>query len=348
MASLAGETETFEITRPEGIPGNTFTIDQSSLEVNPGLRTTDCVLTLSIRSSRGAEHAITLPEGANLEQVQLNGVIQPIRQEGRKVTLPLAPGAQSVRLQFRTNDGVSFSYRAPTVDLGSPSVNATTGISMSDARWVLFVNGPRLGPAVLLWSHLVVLFAVAIALSRIRFSGVRAFEWVLLAVGLSQISVEASALVVGWLLLLGWRKEKSDLSRPWLFNVRQLGILIATVIAFAVLLGAVHQGLLGQPDMQVSGNGSCSTALRWFQDRTGGVPETPWVISVPLLAYRITMLAWALWLALTVLRWIRRGFTSFTAGGMWRKSPPPPVLPVIPVPPIQAPIQNAPPTPGMP
>jgi len=32
-----------------------------------------------------------------------------------------------------------------------------------------------------------------------------------------------------------------------------------------------------------------------------------WVISVPLLVYRLAMLAWALWLALALLRWLRWG-----------------------------------------
>ncbi|HEX4620654.1 MAG TPA: hypothetical protein VH208_03725, partial [Myxococcaceae bacterium] len=57
---------------------------------------------------------------------------------------------------------------------------------------------------------------------------------------------------------------------------------------------------------------------------------TAWAISVPLLAYRIAMLAWALWLALAMLRWLRWAWGSFTEKGAWRtffnpvKRPPPP------------------------
>ena len=36
------------------------------------------------------------------------------------------------------------------------------------------------------------------------------------------------------------------------------------------------------------------------------------VSSVPLLVYRLAMLAWALWLALSLLRW---AWDSFTTGG---------------------------------
>jgi hypothetical protein len=42
-------------------------------------------------------------------------------------------------------------------------------------------------------------------------------------------------------------------------------------VASAVLLyGAIQQGLLFRPDMQVSGNGSTDTLLRWYADRVSG------------------------------------------------------------------------------
>jgi len=43
-----------------------------------------------------------------------------------------------------------------------------------------------------------------------------------------------------------------------------------------------------------------------------------WVISVPLLVYRLAMLAWALWLAIALLRWLRWGWECVTTGGGWR------------------------------
>jgi hypothetical protein len=35
------------------------------------------------------------------------------------------------------------------------------------------------------------------------------------------------------------------------------------------------------------------------------------------------MLAWALWLANSLLNWLRWGWGCFSAGGLWRKSPRP-------------------------
>jgi hypothetical protein len=38
-----------------------------------------------------------------------------------------------------------------------------------------------------------------------------------------------------------------------------------------------------------------------------------------MLVYRIAMLAWALWVALALLRWLRWGWEAFTTEGLWRK-----------------------------
>jgi hypothetical protein len=54
-------------------------------------------------------------------------------------------------------------------------------------------------------------------------------------------------------------------------------------------------------------------------------------VSVPLLVYRLVMLAWSLWLALAVIRWARWIWACFTERGLWRPrfpgkpaAPPPP------------------------
>jgi hypothetical protein len=92
-----------------------------------------------------------------------------------------------------------------------------------------------------------------------------------------------------------------------------------TLLALAGLVVAIHQGLLGDPDMQIQGNGSTRELLRWYQDRSG--PELPgaFALSVPMLAYRLAMLAWALWLAHALLGWLRFGWEAFGTGGTWRR-----------------------------
>jgi len=335
-----GEEASVELVRPDGVPGQTLTIDESSLSIQPGLRTTDVTLSLSLRSSRGGEHTIVLPPDATLESLTIGAAKQPIRQDGRKVTIPITPGAQSLALTWRETPGLATIFTGPAVDLGAPSVNATTTIQVPGSRWLLLAGGPRIGPAVLFWSLLLVLLGVSAALGMNHWTPLRTWHWVLLAIGLSQVSVIAGAVFVGWLLALGWRgKDDGKKLNLASFNLRQLGLVAWTLVALCILGVSLYQGLLGAPSMQVEGNGSSSSYLRWFTDRTAGPLATPWMISVPLLVYRGAMLAWALWIALALLRWLKWGWGAFSRGGFWRKQvqpvrPAPPAPPPPPAPPV--------------
>lgn len=316
-----GDRLSLKIERPKGVPGQVFTIDSSALDVSPGLRLTEAKLVLQVRASRGMEHAISLPPEAVLDSVTIAGKAQVLRRDGERVVLPISPGSQTMVLNYHVPQGIGIRYAALWPDLKVPSVNARTTVRVTDARWILFIWGPRLGPSVLFWSLLVVLLAVAVALGRIKWVPMKTYEWMLLALGLSQIHVVAGALVVGWILLLGFREKKPEGGGIILFNLRQLGIVVATLIAAGILVVAVHQGLLGHPDMQIQGNGSTSSELHFYEDRIVGAAKAPILFSAPMLVYRLVMLAWALWLASAVLRWIRWGFRSFGTGGMWRTAP---------------------------
>ncbi len=92
-----------------------------------------------------------------------------------------------------------------------------------------------------------------------------------------------------------------------------------SMVALPLLFLAAKQGLLGVPAMQIAGNGSTAYTLNWYQDRSGSLLPQAWVLSVPLLVYRLLMLAWALWLAFALLRWLRWGWTCFSTHGLWRK-----------------------------
>jgi hypothetical protein len=340
-----GETVSIAISRPDGVAGQTMTIDRSTLDVRPGLRSTDTKLTMSLRSSRGGQHVLTLPEGAILESIKIGGTAQPVRQEGRKVALPVSPGAAAVELAWREPSGIAAMFRVAPVDLAIDSVNANVTVTVSNARWVLFVGGPRLGPAVLFWGLLVVLLAVAIALGRVRTTPLGVGSWLLLGVGLSQLHVVFAIIVVGWLLALGHRRNHPELPYEW-FDLRQLGLAAWTLVALGLLIAGVHHGLLGEPDMQITGNESYAGSLHWYRDRGGSTLPEPWIVSLPILVYRLAMLAWALWLAISLLRWLRWGWESFATGGLWRKASPRAKAVAVPLPPPEPPANEPPPPAG--
>ena len=144
-----GEQLTLAITRPEGVVGPTLTVDRTHLQISPGQRATDTSLDLTLRSSQGGQHTLTLPEDARLQAVTINSVAQPIRQEGQFVTLPIQPGQQSMTLILRQPKGIRPLFSSPTVNLTVPSVNSTINIKLGNDRWTLLTGGPQLGPAVL-------------------------------------------------------------------------------------------------------------------------------------------------------------------------------------------------------
>ncbi len=272
----------------------------------------------TLRSSQGGQHNLTLPGDALLQSVRINGKSQPIRQDGQKVSLPVTPGLQNLKLSWQQPTGIGERFVAPVVGLGLESVNSSIKLVLPRNRWVLFTGGPRLGPAVLFWGLFIVIVLVALFLGRIGRIPLRAVHWMLLGLGLTQVPVMFAVVVVGWLFALSARREVSDRLSNGGFNFMQIGLGVLTVAALGVLYFAVRQGLLGWPNMYIAGNGSSSYLLQWFQDRAGMELPRPWVLSVPTVIYRVLMLVWALWLALALLRWLRWGWECFSVGGIWR------------------------------
>jgi hypothetical protein len=315
-----GEQITLHLTRPQGVTGQVLTIDRSHLLVNPGQRITDSTLTLNLRSSRGGQHPLMLPENAELQAVKINGESQPIRQEGRAITLPVKPGGQTVEIAFRQLIGIQPRLTTPTLDLGLESVNTNIQVNMPANRLILWVGGQPIGPAVMIWGVLIVIGIVAIGLGQISLTPLKSYQWFLLGMVLSQVEVSLMLSVVAWFMALGWRERLAAADKPaWQFNLIQIGLGILTVIALYALIFAIKQGLLGSPEMHIAGNGSNASQLLWYQDRTDKLLPQVWVLSLPLYVYQIAMLWWALWLSSALLQWLKWGWQCFSSHGLWRK-----------------------------
>jgi hypothetical protein len=204
------------------------------------------------------------------------------------------------------------------VDVGHEAVNVDVVFHMPGNRWILLAGGPPLGPAVLFWSYLFVIVLAAVALGRLSWTPLKTRHWLLLGLGLTQVHPLVGIMIVGWLLALGFRKDR-PIGEGWFrFDLAQILIVVWTVGALIGLYMAVQKGLLGIPNMQISGNGSTDFYLRWTQDRVGTILSQPWVFSLPLLLFRILMLLWALWLAHSLLKWLRWGWQCFGEAGLWR------------------------------
>ncbi len=316
-----GEKLTVTTAKPAGVDGQSVTIDSAEVSYSPGKRLVKATLSLTIRTSRGGEQIVTLPGGADVQTLSVDGKNQPFRKKGNRLAVTLRPGKQVIQMQWQQEGGIRSLYRTPEIALAGQSANVTTKVVLPRDRWLLAVGGPSWGPAVLFWGFLLTILLAGLILGRVRLSPLKSRQWMLLALGLTQIPVAAALVIVTWFLVMAWRAEH-PLPHVFWHNSRQILLGAWTLAALGCLVAAVYSGLAVQPDMQVAGNGSTDTHLNWYTDHVTGVLPSPWILSVPLLVWKVIMLLWALWLASAIVKWAPWTWRAFTADTIWRRVPP--------------------------
>lgn len=329
-----GESVKLAVSRPEAIPGATVTVEKAGRAVTLGMRQSTSVLDLGLRCSLGEDFPITLPTDAEVTALTLNGAAIPARMDSRNLIVPLRPGEQAVHLEWKTAAPLGLHARVEPVKLPVGSANISTVVNVPDSRWVLWAYGPLRGPAVRFWGVLACSLVAAWMLGRLALSPLGIGEWMLLGIGLTQVPLPAALVVVGWLFYLSWRGSDQYIRLPaWGFNLLQLALIALTLAAIGVFVAVVAEGLLGNPEMFIAGNGSTRSALRWYQARCADVLPQPGCVSVSIWWFRLLMLVWALWLASALLRWLRMAWVRFSTGGCFRGWPkkkpavPPPLGP---------------------
>jgi hypothetical protein len=212
------------------------------------------------------------------------------------------------------------------VNLGIDNVNHSTIFILAYDGWVLFVGGPRLGPAVLFWGEILLFFFISLGLGKIKSMPLKSYHWFLLTIGLSQIPMMMALIIIGWLFAFLARDKYMNTVNPVMFNIGQMLLALLSLLSLGFLFYAIQHGLLGSPEMQVVGNQSSAYHLNWYQDRSDEVLPTAWILSVPLMAYRLLMLAWALWIAFSLINWLRWGWTCFSKDTLWKPMSKPKVI----------------------
>lgn len=317
-----GESITLDISKPVGSAGQTLTIDNQKISMTPGIHATDVAATATLRTSQGGNHRVQLPVGIEFLGLSVDGVNLPIQPQGRDLSIPLTPGAHALKIDWREPRGIDWGFASTPQALGASGVNASTEIHLGPERVVLAIGGPRMGPAVLFWGVVLALLGVAVALGRTRLTPLGIGAWFLLGVGLAQTSLWGAAVVVGFFFALAARRVPNGGLGRKTFNLLQIVLVLWALVSTVIVFGTIQTGLLGYPDMMVTGNGSTASSLHWYQDRFTGQPDATWVLSMPVLAYRLLMLFWALWLAASIVRWTKWAWECFSLGGYWRKREP--------------------------
>ena len=312
-----GEQLTMMTTRPEASEGTTLAFDAVNLAISQGDRSSTTRLTLQYRSTSGAQHVLRLPPGAEVSEVRIDNRVEPLRTDGRELTVPILPGSHMIAVTWRESEGVDSVAGTPEVDLGAPASNITMRLTLPQNRWLLGTSGPRLGPAVLYWPELAALILFALLLGRVSWTPLKTHHWLLLGLGFSTFNWPVLAVVVAWLLSAGAR-EQWRTRLPWRqYNATQAMFALFTVIALLSIIVSLPSGLLGTPDMHVTGNGSTGNSLVWFADRSDSALPVASAWSMPIWIYKVLILAWALWLSFALLRWLPWVWRSFAKEGFW-------------------------------
>ncbi len=315
-----GESLTLHITRPKAIPGPTVTVSKVNRIVSVGSRMRKTILELDAVSSLGQDFSLTLPESLKVETIKRGTSALPVQRKGKLLTLPLLPGKQHLQINLKEMKTKGILTRTAPIKLDTEGANIETVINMPRDRWPLLAGGPTQGPAIRFWSIFLLMIVLALILGAIPGSPLSRWEWMLLGVGLTQGTLIQSIFIVGWLFLLAFRgSENSRNLGPWKFDLLQLGLVLLTGIALGILVTIVYAGLMGRPEMYIVGNGSSMEYLRWYQDFSAGKLPGSWVLSISIWFYRFLMLAWALWLAHSLIKWLGWAWQQFSSEGLWRK-----------------------------
>lgn len=317
-----GQQVSIGIKRPDAAPGKTLTVQRASHQLDLGARQQNSRLALDVESSIGGEFGVELPSGSVVREVKLQGVSLPVRKDGERYLIGLQPGAQKVELSWSIDEKLAMNAGFPAVRIPADAANVISSLTVPESRWILWTTGPERGPAVRFWAVLVFACCLAIGLGLVPGSPLKMHEWLLLAIGLTQLHFIGGMFIVGWLFLLQWRGRRVPERAHWFgFNLLQVILVLVTGIALVLFVVVVSRGLLGTPEMFIAGEGSWYNRLQWFSPASGLDLPQPGVITISIWFYRLLMLFWALWLANSLIRWLREGWTSFSAGGIWRSRP---------------------------
>jgi hypothetical protein len=324
-----GEKATLTFSRPEAVQGATVTVRRAQLSTEIGNRQRTNTLQLTIECSLGQEFGVALPSDTEISSVNVDGQNLPVRKDGERVILTLKPGPQTAVIQWRENKNLGLIVQGPKIQLPVESANVSTTMTVPDSRWVLWTGGPMQGPAVRFWVVLICALIIAWILGSNTYSPIKGWEWMLLALGLTQVHWLAASIVIAWFFLLSWRGLKPPVHWAiWKFNLLQVVIILLTGGMILTLIAVVSMGLLGNPDMFITGNGSSPESLKWFEPRVDDLLPQPFFASVSIWFYRLFMLGWALWLAASLLRWLKWAWEQFSKGGVFLKpQPTPPPVP---------------------
>ncbi len=313
-----GESVNLYVDKPLSVPGDRVAITKVSSEFRPGESLLDVVVNFQARSASQAWETVTLPPAADVTEIMANGVKQSIVKEGDKIKVQLMAGEGEYRLAFRIPWTGGFYSKMPSISFSRPLMNYSAVVSIPEDRWLLWTGGIKWGPVVLFWSKLVMVLLVGAILGWFSVGAMGVGSWMLLGIGLATQPVILMLIPVLWLLAIHY-KAKNKIASTLRYNFYQVLYVGLTLCGIWVLYETVHAGLILYPDMQIAGNDSTGSSLRWYQDIVSGETPSVFILSFPVMVWRGFMLLWSCWLVWALMGWAKGVWRIFVDGGLWKK-----------------------------
>lgn len=316
---LPGEVLQLQLERPAAAAGSTLAIDQLRLRTNAGARQRDSVLSLNLRATQGGQHQLELPAAAELTGMRIDGRPVNLRLSEGLLKFPVRPGAQSLQVEFREKLPPEFRQAMPAVNVHTSASNVNLELAPAAERWLLWVQGPVLGPALGFWLLLAGAVLVVLAL-----------HWTALLPGL--LGLGSGLLLALGTVLLGWWVLPLILLLAALLTLQQrhgkqlqgwassslLLVTVATALLSVLAVALRWLAAIGTaPNLHIGGLHATSSQLNWFADLSEGQLPAVVVWSAPLWVYQVVLLLWGAWLVWLLYRWLggglRRSMNSWNA-----------------------------------
>lgn len=312
------EAATINVKRPKGVPGSDSTIEKVNYTFTSGINLAQGKLEIRLNASRGGEHFVVLPKQAETITLKVEDLETSVTDSKNRVRLPVKPGVNKYTIQWKQEWIRSFKESIPVVEFDLPVVNLTQQFNVG-YRWILWTHGPEWGPAILFWGALFLSILIGSFLGRGGWSPLSSFGWCALLSGVAQHDGMVWLLVICWFIVFALRsKIHSKIRSSILFNFMQISLAGYSIIFFSVLVFVLQFNLLQNADMQVSGAQSSNSILYWYSDRVSGSTPEAGFYSLSSWIWRGAMLVWSLWLANSLLSWVKWAWNNLGEGGGWR------------------------------
>jgi hypothetical protein len=92
-------------------------------------------LSLTARASREEPLVLTLPQGAEVQEVTVGGASRPGKPDQGRLRLTVPAGKHAVVVKWREARGIGLYQRVPVVGLGLPAVDVEAVLHVPESRW---------------------------------------------------------------------------------------------------------------------------------------------------------------------------------------------------------------------